>query len=301
MNTYKHLCAMLCLAVVTLLDGGIVAEVGVVTRQGTGIVVAGPYLISIIEDPEPVGIWMRFAPQSSAKIVLNEGGDANGDGRPSMAIDPGTGLPIVTWGKNNGSGFDIVESHFENGAWTAPAIIAAAATTSIDPEPAIALDEQTGTVHIVYVAGDSAPQVMHSEAPADLSSWTAPILVSEVGEDALRPSAVIHQGVLTVTYEFHASGVGSTPRQITVATSNGFGGFTHETLDSTHGSDPNRPQLHTGAGGSMWIDWIDGTNDMAWSSWHSVTGWGSAQIEPFTDVEDRDFFARGRIERQARE
>ena len=296
MRICKHIRTLLCLFLVSFLGSGTVAEVGVVTKQGTDIVVAGPYLMSIIEDSEPVGMWARHAQTSSTRVVLNEAGAVNGDGRP--AVDLGSGVPIVTWGKNNGTGFDIVESHFENGAWTTPAIIAAAVTVSIDPEPSIVVDEQTGAVHIVYVVGDAAPQVMHREAPADLSSWTPPVLVSELGADALRPSAVRHQGTLIVAYEFHTSGVGYAPRQITVAISDGIGGFTHETIDTTHCAEPNRPQLHT-AGNSMWIDWIDGAGDMAWSTWDDVTGWGSAQIELFSDVEDRDYHVRGRVERLA--
>ena len=299
MNTYKHLSLMLCLAVVTSLSTAIVAEVGVIRQQGTDIVVTGPYLVSIIEDPEPTGIWMRHTQHSSASVVLNESGGTNGDGRPSMASDPNYGLPIVTWGKNNGSGFDIVESHFENGAWTTPVIIAASVTTSIDPEPSIALDAQTGAVHIVYSMGDATPKVMHTEAPADLASWMPPVQISAIGEDALRPSAVIHLGTLTVAYESYGLGIGSTPRQIAVATSDGLGGFTYDTIGTTFGEEPNRPQLHTGMGVSLWIDWIDDTNDMAWATWQPATGWGSVQIESFTDVEDRDYHARGRVKRLA--
>ena len=56
-------------------------------------------------------------------MVLNESGGSK-RGRSSLAWRsiPVTAVPIVTWGKNNGSGFDIVESHFENGAWTTPAV-----------------------------------------------------------------------------------------------------------------------------------------------------------------------------------
>jgi len=299
MKILKHFRVTLCLALVVSVCGLALAEVGISTNEGTSIVATGPYLMSIIDDPDPIGIWMRQSQPSSTRAVLNESGGMNGDGRPSMAFDPGYGLPIVTWGKNNGSGFDIVESHFENGAWTTPAVVVAAVSTTIDPEPAIAIDKQTGAIHIAYLMSDTAPKVMHIKTPADLSSWTPPSLVSEVGENAVRPSAVIHQGTLTVAYESHVSGVGSTPRMITVATSDGLGGFTHETLTNSHGGSPNRPRLHTGIGSFLWIDWIDNANDMAWVRWNPTTGWGSVQIEPFTDIEDRDYHARGRVKRMA--
>ena len=274
------------------------AEVGAVYESGISIQVSGPYILSIIEDGDPVtAAWTRHSPLLGSRQVLNQDGATNGDGLPSVVFNPISGLPIVAWGKNNGSGFDIVESHFENGAWTTPAIIVAGVATSIDPEPSIALDRQTGDVHIVYLTDDAAPKVMHTEATASLASWTTPVQVSEIGEKALRPSAVIHQGTLTVAYESHGSGVGSAPRQITIATSDGLGGFTHETIATTHNGNPNRPQLHTGMGTSLWIDWLDDPNDMAWAMWQPVMGWGFVQIEPFTDIEDRDYHARGRVKR----
>ncbi len=275
------------------------AEVGLVYVSENPPRFEGPYLLTIIEDGNPIeGAWARLS-WSSSRVVLNENGAVNGDGRPSVIFNPFSRLAVVTWGKSNGSGYDIVESHFENGTWTTPSIIVPDVTTSLDPEPSLALDLQTGALHIVYVTNDSAPQVMHVEAPSDLSGWTPPVLVSEIGAAVLRPSAVIHQGNLVVAYEYHAMGIGTTPRQITIATEIG-GGFSHETLETTHGSDPNRPKLHTAGGLTLWIDWIDGANDMAWSTWHNVTGWGPTQIEPYTDIEDRDFYARQRIERMAR-
>jgi len=299
MRILKHFRVTLCLALVVSVNGLTLAEIGVSTKEGTSIVATGPYLMSIIDDPDPIGIWMRHSQPSSTRAVLNENGGTNGDGRPSMTFDPTNGVPIVTWGKNNGSGFDIVESHFENGAWTSPAIIAAAVTLTTDPEPSIVLDRQTSDVHIVYIMDDTTPKVMHTTAPVDFSSWTSPNLVSEIGEISLRPSVVVHEGTVTVAYESHISGVGSTPRVITVAKADGLGGFTHETLTNSHGGSPNRPRLHTGIGSSLWIDWIDDTNDMAWSRWNPGTEWGSVQIEPFTDIEDRDYHARGRVKRLA--
>jgi len=274
------------------------AEVGVVTlndptRSG------GPYKLTIIEDGDPVtASWTRHS-VSPNRQVLNEDGAVNGDGLPSMLFDPASGLRMATWGKNSGSGYDIVESHFENGAWTTPATVAVGVTMTIDPEPSIVLDTQTGTVHIVYVASDAAPVVFHTHAPTSLSSWTTPVPVSSVGQESLRPSAVFHQGLLKVAYEFHASGVGGSPRQIVVATADGIGGFTYETITTSYGTGPNRPALHVGGATSMWIEWIDGENEVAWSTWEPTTGWDAPQIEQFTDVEDRDFFVRGRVKHLA--
>jgi hypothetical protein len=275
-----------------------VAEVGMVTSTDLNQR-GGPYQLTIIEDGDPVtATWTRYT-LSSNRYVLNESGAINGDGLPAILFDPASGLRMATWGKNTGSGFDVVESHFENGAWTTPAIVAGSVTMTIDPEPSIVLNKQNGTVHIVYVASDAAPVVYHTHAPTSLSSWATPVPVSGVGQESLRPSAVFHQGVLKVAYEFHTSGVGSSPRQIMVATADGIGGFTYETITTSYGTGPNRPALHVGGATSVWLEWIDGENEMAWSTWEPTTGWDSPQIEMFIDVEDRDFFVRGRVKHLA--
>jgi hypothetical protein len=289
---------ILALLVACAMSGiAVYAEVGVVYESGVPIRLSGPYVLSIIEDGDPVtAAWSRHSPALGTRQVLNENGSSNGDGLPSAVFNSTSNLPIVTWGRYNGSGFDIVESHFQNGAWTPPTLIVASVSTAMDPEPSISLDAQTGEVHIVYFAADAAPKVMYTQAPADLSSWTPAAQVSQPGDIAMRPHAVIHQGTLTVAYESHGSGVGSTPRQILVATSDGLGGFTYDTISATHFGDPNRPHLHTGASPSLWIDWIDDTNDMAWATWQPGTGWGAIQLEPFSDLEDREYHARGRID-----
>jgi len=277
------------------------AEVGVVVNPETTTLQSGPYVAGIIENADPISamVWTRLMASSGTRVLLNEDGLTHGDGRPSVTQNPISNLPIVTWGKNNGSGFDVVESHFENGAWTTPAIIASGVTATLDPEPTIVVDRQTGTVHVVYFCDDVSPRVMHLEATADLSSWAPAVQVSPIAEYALRPSAVVHQGTLRIAYEVHGSSVGSIPRQIAVATSDGLGGFSYESVTSTHFGEANRPQLHAGMGDTLWIDWIDGNNDLAWSEWNSSTSWGGVQLESFTDPGDRDFHARSRIKQLA--
>ena len=115
----------------------------------------------------------------------------------------------------------------------------------------------------------------------------------------MRPSAAIHQGTLRVAYESHGSGAGNTPRQIVIASADGAGGFTYDVISSTHFGEANRPRLHVGAGDAMWIDWIDGNNDLAWASWQPSAGWGGVQIETFSDYEDLEFHARGRVKQLA--
>ena len=272
------------------------AEVVIFAEPATGIVVQGP--LSIIEDPDPVpNYWIGSSPAVSGRYVLNPQGATNGDGRPATGRTP-SGLPIVVWGKNNGNGFDLVYSVFDNGAWSAEATLAAAVSPDVDPEPAMAFDRMSGAVHVVYSTGGSAPSIFAIEAPSDLSSWTAPALVSQVAEIALRPSAVVHEGQLRVAYESHGSGVGSTPRQIVVATEIS-GSFNHQAVSSTHHGGANRPQLHTGVGDRLWLDWIDASGDVAWTVWSSGDVWSAVTLETYSDDADREFHVRRRVRQLA--
>jgi hypothetical protein len=297
----KHGLVVVVALIAAIAGPAAVAEVGVVVGSDGIIIDSGPFIVGIIDTNDPIGgmVWVPYSTTGGTRVLLNQDGYANGDGRPSLARNPVSDLPVVTWGKYTGTGYDIVESHFENGGWTTPAVIAAGVTVTLDPEPFVALDRQTGAVHIVYFTNDGAPSVMHVEAPADLSSWTTPALVSQVAEYGLRPSAVVHQGTLRVAYEVHGSSVGSIPRQIVVATSDGAGGFSHETVTSTHFGDPNRPQLHVGTGDTLWVDWVDDDDMMAWSEWHPASSWSAVQLESFADPGDRAFHVRSRIKRLA--
>ena len=92
---------ILALLVVCAMQGIVVeAEVGVVYESGVSIKLSGPYVFSIIEDGDPVtAAWERHSPTNGSRQVLNEGGSASGDGRPSALYNSTSSLPIVTWGR----------------------------------------------------------------------------------------------------------------------------------------------------------------------------------------------------------
>lgn len=264
------------------------AEVGV-ARGGSGPLRL--YLVSLVDDPEPIDgmVWSRHNPESQARAVLNDGGAANGDGNPSMLVTPDW-VPLVAWARNSPQGYDVVLSRFESGAWTAPEVLAGSAHHEYDPH--LFLDPSDQSVHLVYWIDEPTPRVMHRKAPADLSSWTAALQISQPGQAACRPTGVFHNGVMKVVYEVHDFGIGSSPRQIVLATQSGQQ-FLAQMVSLTHHDHPNWPQVHS-ANGRLWIDWIDAGGEMAWSLQLSA-GWGAVQIEEFESAEERDFHVRGKI------
>ena len=142
-----------------------IAEIGVAVDLDNERVF-GPY--SIIDDADPINglVWSRYSMPVPSRVVLNENGAANGDGRPTTTLNTTSGLPLVTWGKKNGGAFDIVVSRFEQGAWTSPLVLASAVTSLMDPEPQMVVDKQNGDVHVVYFVNDATPSVFHRQAPA---------------------------------------------------------------------------------------------------------------------------------------
>jgi hypothetical protein len=270
------------------------AEVGVLDIE-----FAGPYTLAIIDDPDPTSItWRRLTPPGArGRIVLNEEGEANGDGAPSVLFNTVTRTPIVAWARNSPSGFDVVLSHLVDGTWSTPLVLAGTSADELDPF--LALDEATGAVHLVYWVADGSPRIVHRQAPADLSSWSAPQIVSGPAEIAARPSAAVADGALRVIYESHNGSLGTTPRLIVLASNTGSG-FVFQTLGSSHHIGPNRPQIHSRPG-RFWADWIEGQDEMAWTRETIGGAWDPIDGEPYTCTEEREYFVRGRIRTRAGE
>jgi hypothetical protein len=245
--------------------------------------------MGLIEDPEPGTYWTPLT-QGSHRRILNPQGATNGDGRPSTAYNVVTSLPLVAWAKNSASGYDVVISRFEGGAWTVPAVVAGTSDDELDPQ--LVVDPADGTVHLFWWVASAVPHVLHAEAPADVSSWSAPEVVSQPSEVAVRPAATIRGTTLWVAYEVHATALGGTPRQIVVASGDG-GTWSSEVVGTTLHDSDNRVGIHAGID-RLWIEWIDDDGEMAWSRSFGPA-WEPIATEPFVSVEDREVFVRGRI------
>lgn len=284
-----------CLAVATglLCHGRAHAEVGVVVHAGSPSHPTA-YILEITEDPSPITqIWQKVAPPDQVHLDLNPQGAANGDGKPSLLTDATTGMIVAAWSRNSASGFDIVISRFAGGAWSAPQVVVGSGASERDPQ--LVLDPN-GSVHMFYWVDGTTPQVFHSVAPLDLSSWSAADLVSQPGEASCRAAGAFYNGVLRVAYEVHNLGNGTAPREVVLARLDN-GSFVPEVVAVTNNLGSVEPQVHSHAG-KLWVDWIDyetpeGSGELAWTKLNSQGQWETIRYEAFANYTEREYRTRG--------
>lgn len=274
------------------------AEVGAIIGDPEPTWGPSPYIINgITEDPEPIWgyAWRQYNFQTSQHAVLNPGGEANLDGYPSILRNPTSSLPIVAWARNSAQGYDVVVTHYDDDEWKTPYVVADTPDDELDPH--LVLDPSNGDVHLFWWVDDGAPKIMHSVAPADLSSWSTPAQVSQSAEEACRPHGVFHDGELYVAYEVHDYGFEQTPRQIVLSRREGST-FVPEVVAITHNGDEVRPEVHSHSG-RIWVDWIDSDAEMGWTRKDLQGQWEPLQYEPYLSIEERDYLVRGGIRMQA--
>jgi hypothetical protein len=276
------------------------AEVGAVWSPGApSTKLVGYKMQAIGDDPDPVDtlVWRPFSPPASGRVVLNPGGEANGDGAPSLLMDATSSLLVAAWSRNSVAGFDIVTSQFVDGAWTTPQVIVAGATNDLDPQ---LVQDAAGVIHLFYWADGASPQVFDTQT-ADLSSWSTPQLVSQPGEIAVRPAAAVYQGVLRVAYEVHDFGYGNSPREVVLSRFDGAA-FVTEVVAMTNNLGTVSPQVHAHSG-HLWVDWIDaqnaGAGEVAWTRLDAQGHWEPIHYAPFASAVERDYFVRGGVRMQA--
>lgn len=273
--------------------GAAFADVGGTTNSGP---VDHEFIAGIIEDSDPVGSWRRVRPIRLHRAAPEPEVDTS-DGRASVIHDPSSGRSIAAWSRRSLDGFDVVISRFDNGAWSAPSVLAAGANLTVPGRPRLVMDPSDGSVHLLYQEHEAAPRIMHRQAPADLSSWSAPVQVSQTGEIAMRPAGTFHDGALHVVYESHGPGEAGTPRLMILAVRSGST-FTTEVIGSSTHEGPNWIEVHSDAG-RLWVDWIDADDEMAWTRRRASGSWEPIQIEPYSGGEQRNFRSRGRIKHRA--
>lgn len=208
---------VLCLLVLVLSLAPVVAQVQVEAQpEEEETPVRLP--TAITDDPGP---FSKLNWQSLPQIDPGHGDSGYLELSPTILFNPFSGQPIAVWtrgatpesGARDLDGGDVFSSTFTIGGWTGPVLLAEGAA-----DPRLSIDPASGGVHLVYWTPAAGGGVWHRQAPADLSTWSSPVRVSDAREAAARPTVVFHQGRLTIAYESHLSGLGSAARAMVVAT-----------------------------------------------------------------------------------
>jgi hypothetical protein len=292
---FRAWASAVCLATGLAASGTARAEVGVAIRPGE----ADPTIYILdgsTEDPSPINpVWRKFDIVGGLRVALNPLGETNGDGTPSLLRNPSNGLVAAAWARNSASGYDVVVSQFDSGAWTEASVVVGSTAQELDPQ--LVLDPD-GSVHLFYWVDGTTPQVFHRVAPADLSSWSTAEPVSPTGQSACRPAGEFYNGVLYVAYELHSFGTGNTPKQVVLARYEN-GAFTPEVVAMTNNPGNVRPQVHS-HGGRLWVDWIDdeladGSGEVAWTRLDAQGQWEATQYDAFANHEEREYLVRGSV------
>ena len=247
-----------------------------------------PYVGFITDDPDPIDpVWDRHSPTTVTRDVLNPSGRTNGDGPPSLVVNPVSGWTLVAWARATGDGHDVVLSVHDGSGWSAPVVLAGTAADEVDPSLLVL---PNGVVHLLYAVGGPDPRILHREAPGDLSSWTAPARVSPVDQPASKPHGAWHGGLLRVVYQVDDFGPGQTPRKVVLAKRDASG-YQAEIVAITHNAGEVEPQVHSHAG-RLWVEWVDSGNELAWTRIDALGRWETLHYEPFSGAADRRFSVR---------
>jgi len=232
-------------------------------------------ILTIIEDPDPIpsisweliGEW-----EGGGGKPLNPGGDARGDGRPDVAIDPSTGWPLVSWAYWAGTDYDIAYSEWEGEDWSDIAFITADVENQLDPRSHI---DDAGRVRTVWWESVQAGKIYLAVREQGGTAWSPAQLVQQPGR---RPSVVPDGDDLLVAFEVDGPQL---TQRVKVLTLLAGGGSHEETLATTDRLDCLDVIVHE-AGGVFWADWKHSDQLFAYSV-RGAEGWGDPVTLPWTD------------------
>lgn len=141
-------------------------------------------------------VWEITGSAASRAYVLNPDGALRGDGRPEIAVNPISGLPLAVWARRNGSNHDIATSTFDGRSWSLPSLIHIPnAVDDVDPRVVFRSD---GVAVITWWQRGAPSRVRAAYAtPSAPNRWLDAGFISAPGVSARKPS-IRQEGNLTI-------------------------------------------------------------------------------------------------------
>lgn len=237
-------------------------------------------MMSITEDPDPVGVAWKPHTHGPVNVIINPSGDPRGDLFPDLVFDPDDCVVQLVWPYNVGIGnYDIVYQKIAGGTPGPQELLSVGINKDLDPRIFVTDD---GTVHATWwTDGYSVDEVSLKLREPGSSAWEPTVSVTDPGENGMRPSvAVFDDGKIRVAYEREATSPGIAG-EIVIATLQELGSFTKQVVAETAYSGRCDPILHV-AGDRIWLDWRHAEDSLAYSIYEGQ-GWSAPAIFPLAD------------------
>ena len=178
-------------------------------------------------------------------LTLSAAGQSAG-GPPELATDGST--ITAAWYRSDGARYRVeVSSSTDGGAtWTTPQILSAAGENASGPQ--VVTDGNTITA-TWYRSDGSTRRVQASSSTDGGTTWSSPVNISTLGQEAFTPQIVVGNTITTVTW------LNGTTSQVQVSWSLDNGGSWSTPVNlSTSGPFASRPQLATD-GATITVVW----------------------------------------------
>jgi len=163
----------------------------------------GRYVRTVIEASASVRnprIW-TVSHLRTGRVALNSRGDHAGDLYPAVAEDAThQRWPFVVWSHFNGLDYDLVWSRWEGRGWspTRAVVPGTGRADAVDPAVAVSADGHPCAVWLSRGAGAATVQM----SIFLVSAWSAPLVISDPGDDAMSPSiAWLSDGRVQIDYD----------------------------------------------------------------------------------------------------
>lgn len=154
-----------------------------------------PHLVLVARDGQ---VWTPVR-KGPGHYFLNPYGDVRGDGAPSAAENPATGMPEVAWARNDDGSFDVVFSHWDGREWTVFETIGGGEATHLTPH---LFHDANGSRYILWTGwkgGD--PTAWISSATVD-GAFSAPRALNDTLHEGRYPWArTVEDSIWTVHEE----------------------------------------------------------------------------------------------------
>ena len=209
------------------------------------------------------------SPWPAATSLSGAGQDAWG---PKVAAGP-DGAVTAVWYRRDGHNSRVqVATLAPNEYWSPPTDLSLPGEDATDPEVAMGA---RATALVVWRTWDGAHHRVQASSRGENGKWSAPISLSQAGEDAWDPQVAVGPHGMAVVAWRRSDG---TSHQVQATTRVAYGPWSSPVMLSTGGGDAWDPRVAVGSNGTATVAWSrsDGSNERVQAATRAPNGsWSS--------------------------